>query len=189
MFCLNGITLQQGNFREQLQSSLGELPGTSIPQRPSCHLVPLPFVPEVRDQPGLKDLSTWAQEELYLSWKAIHTNSFLGLNTRVVDTSGIIPSSPWKGRLNGTTKIFTFLRKESASKNRMQPWRNRSHLKTLKQHPPNCTQRKRVAPGEGITEPSQADNQTTVSKAPVQSLGPFKEVVSKRCFNYLQIRF
>ena len=36
----------------------------------------------------------------------------------MVDTSGTIPSSPWKGRLNGATKMFTFLRKESASKNR-----------------------------------------------------------------------
>ena len=75
VFCLNGITLQRGSFREQLQSSLGELLGTSIPQRPSCHLVPLPFVPEARDQPGLKGLSTWARKELYLTWKAIHTNS------------------------------------------------------------------------------------------------------------------
>lgn len=107
----------------------------------------------------------------------------------MVDTSGTIQFSPWNGRLNGTTKIFIFLRKESASKKRTQPWRNRSRLKTPKQPPlPNCMAEEKISPRGGYNT-AKPDNQTTVSKAPAQSLCPFKEEVSKRHFNYLQICF
>lgn len=105
----------------------------------------------------------------------------------MVDTSGTIQFSPWKGRLN-TTKIFIFLRQESASKKGTQPWRNRSRLKTPKQFPPQLYAEEKSGPRGGYNT-AKPDNQTTVSKAPAQSLCPFKEEVSKRHFNYLQICF